>query len=75
MQSVTVPSLDQLCQLVTAREQQSSVKLNRVTAGPVIEGTSVAPRQRPKASQHPAALSAAGGALPLGLPLHSSQGE
>ncbi|KAK8732017.1 hypothetical protein OTU49_007142, partial [Cherax quadricarinatus] len=71
--NVTVPSLDQLCQIVSEREQQSSVKLNRVATGPVIESTSVAPRQRPKASQHPSSLTAAVGALPLGLPLQSTQ--
>ncbi|XP_071536903.1 uncharacterized protein Nak isoform X2 [Panulirus ornatus] len=71
--NMTVPSLDQLCQLVSEREQQSSVKMNRVAAGPVIESTSVAPRQRPKASQHPSSLSAASGALPLGLPLQNTQ--
>ena len=74
-QNATVPSLDQLCQMVTEREQQSSVKISRVTTGPVIESTSVAPRQRPKASQHPSAISAAGGALPLGLPLQNTQGK
>nr|XP_053645926.1 uncharacterized protein LOC128697967 [Cherax quadricarinatus] len=73
--NVTVPSLDQLCQIVSEREQQSSVKLNRVATGPVIESTSVAPRQRPKASQHPSSLTAAVGALPLGLPLQSTQVE
>ncbi|KAK3867419.1 hypothetical protein Pcinc_027117 [Petrolisthes cinctipes] len=61
----TVPSLEQLCQVLSEREQQSSVKLSRVSAGPVIESTSVAPRQRPKASQHPA------GPLPLGLTLNT----
>lgn len=71
--NVTVPSLDQLCQMVSDREQQSSVKISRVATGPVIESTSVAPRQRPKASQHPSTISAAGGALPLGLPLQNTQ--
>nr|XP_045620399.1 uncharacterized protein LOC123771725 isoform X6 [Procambarus clarkii] len=72
--NVTVPSLDHLCQVVSEREQQSSVKLNRIAPGPVIESTSVAPRQRPKASQHPPSLTATAGALPLGLPLQNTQG-
>ncbi|XP_064085639.1 uncharacterized protein LOC135200861 isoform X3 [Macrobrachium nipponense] len=72
--NVTVPSLDQLCQMVSDREQQSSVKISRVATGPVIESTSVAPRQRPKASQHPSTISTAGGGLPLGLPLQNTQG-
>nr|XP_045620395.1 uncharacterized protein LOC123771725 isoform X2 [Procambarus clarkii] len=71
--NVTVPSLDHLCQVVSEREQQSSVKLNRIAPGPVIESTSVAPRQRPKASQHPPSLTATAGALPLGLPLQNTQ--
>lgn len=69
-QNVSVPSLDQLCQVVSEREQQSSIKLNRVSAAPVIESTSVAPRQRPKASQ----LATPGAQLALGLPLQN-QGE
>ncbi|XP_042232422.1 uncharacterized protein LOC121873162 [Homarus americanus] len=67
--NVPVPTLDQLCQIVREREQQSSVKMNRVATGPVIESTSVAPRQRPKASS----LTAAGSTLPLGLPLQNTQ--
>lgn len=67
-QNSTVPSLEQLCQALSEREQQSSVKLSRVNTGPVIESTSVAPRQRPKASQNPT------GQLPIGgLPINTRQ--
>ncbi|ROT66095.1 AP2-associated protein kinase 1 [Penaeus vannamei] len=72
--NVTVPSLDQLCQMVSEREQQSSVKVSRAPIVPVIESTSVAPRQRPKASQHPGSLGGPVGALPLGPPLQNTQG-
>ncbi|XP_042876999.1 AP2-associated protein kinase 1-like [Penaeus japonicus] len=73
--NVTVPSLDQLCQMVSEREQQSSVKVSRAPIVPVIESTSVAPRQRPKASQHPGSLGGPVGALPLGPPLQNTQGS
>ncbi|KAK7075566.1 BMP-2-inducible protein kinase, partial [Halocaridina rubra] len=70
--NVSVPSLDLLCQMVSEKEQQASVKINRAPTAPVIESTSVAPRQRPKASQQPSNLSVSGGALSIGLPLQNS---
>lgn len=60
--------------MVSEREQQSSVKVSRAPIVPVIESTSVAPRQRPKASQHPGSLGGPVGALPLGPPLQNTQG-
>ena len=59
-------------QLVSEKEQQTSVKISKLPTGPVIESTSVAPRQRPKASQQigPPSLAGGGpGTNPLPLPL------
>ena len=60
-------------QMVTEREQQSSVKISRLPTAPVIESTSVAPRSRPKGSQHAPSITAGAGALPL--PLQNPQGR
>ena len=62
-----MPVVDQLpCPQLESEAKHTSVKVMKQTAAPVVEGTSVAPRQRPKGGQ-PLSV---GGVLPL--PLGSS---
>ncbi|KAJ4441644.1 hypothetical protein ANN_11502, partial [Periplaneta americana] len=62
-----VPVLDQLpCPQLDSEAKRTSVKVTKQTVAPVVEGTSVAPRQRPKGGQP----------LPVGvlpIPIASSQ--
>lgn len=62
-----MPVVDQLpCPQLESEAKHTSVKVMKQTVAPVVEGTSVAPRQRPKGGQ-PLSV---GGVLPL--PLGSS---
>lgn len=62
-----MPVVDQLpCPQFDSESKRTSVKVTKQTVAPVVEGTSVAPRQRPKGGQ-PLSV---GGVLPI--PLGSS---
>ncbi|KAG8229576.1 hypothetical protein J437_LFUL009558 [Ladona fulva] len=64
-----VPVLDQLpCPPSEGEVKRTSVKITKPVAAPVVEGTSVTPRQRPKGAQ-PLPV----GSLPLPLPVPSQQ--
>ncbi|XP_067008886.2 BMP-2-inducible protein kinase [Anabrus simplex] len=58
-----VPVLDQLpCPLLESESKRTSVKVTKQPVAPVMEGTSVTPRQRPKGAQ---SLPPVGAALPI----------
>ena len=67
LQKTSVPIVDQLpCPQLESEAKRTSVKVTKQTVVPIVEGTSVAPRQRPKGGQ-PLPV---GGVLPI--PLGSS---
>ncbi|XP_063226761.1 serine/threonine-protein kinase sel-5 [Bacillus rossius redtenbacheri] len=52
LHSVAVPALDQLpCPQLDTEARRTAVKVTKQAAAAVVEGTSVAPRQRPKGTQ------------------------
>lgn len=57
--------MEQLNEVIKERERQINIKISRPMTAPVIESTSVAPRQRPKGSQSSGALGGRGLPLPL----------